>query len=100
MDTVRSRFFWRGDPDKFKYHMMNWDNVYLPKEFGGLGITNTRFLNEALILKWAWRLQNWWRRTYVGSFSKQSIFQTNHSYKVQQAVDLSFGKGWSKSDGN
>jgi hypothetical protein len=32
-----------GDPDKFKYHMMNWDNVCVPKEFGGLGITNTRF---------------------------------------------------------
>jgi hypothetical protein len=47
----------RGDPEKFKYHMMKWENVCLPKDFGGLGITNTRLLN-ALILKWAWRLQN------------------------------------------
>jgi hypothetical protein len=28
------------------------------KDFGGLGIINTRHLNEALILKWDWRLQN------------------------------------------
>jgi hypothetical protein len=36
--------------------MVKWENVCLPKEFGGLGIINTRILNEALILKWAWRL--------------------------------------------
>ena len=28
------------------------------KRFWGLGITNTRFLNEALLLKWIWRLYN------------------------------------------
>jgi len=58
MDTVRSRFFWRGDPDKFKYHLVNWDNSCLPKDFGGLGILNTRVLNESLLIKWIWRLYN------------------------------------------
>jgi hypothetical protein len=43
MDTVRARFFWRGcDTKKFKYHMVKWENVCLPKDFGGLGIINTR----------------------------------------------------------
>ena len=36
--------------------MIKWENVCLPKDFGGLGITNTRLLNEALLLKWVWRL--------------------------------------------
>jgi len=38
--------------------MMRWSNVCLPKDFGGLGILNTRTLNEALILKWVWKLYN------------------------------------------
>lgn len=28
----------------------------LPKDFGGLGIINTRILNDALLLKWVWRI--------------------------------------------
>jgi hypothetical protein len=58
MDSIRSKFFWRGDRDKFKYHMMKWENVCLPKDFGGLGMTNIRILNEALLLKWVWKLYN------------------------------------------
>lgn len=42
MDTIRSQFFLRGDPSQFKYHMVKWENVCLPKDFGGLGILNTR----------------------------------------------------------
>ena len=38
------------------FRSVKWENVCLPKDFGGLGITNTRVLNEALLLKWVWRL--------------------------------------------
>jgi hypothetical protein len=38
--------------EKFKYHMVKWEKVCLSKDFGGLGIINTRRLNEALLLKW------------------------------------------------
>ena len=56
MDSIRSKFFWRGDVEKFKYHMVKWEKACVPKDFGGLGITNTRKLNEALLMKWIWRL--------------------------------------------
>ena len=56
MDTIRSSFFWRGDSDRAKYHMIKWENVCLPKDFGGLGIINTWVMNESLLLKWVWRL--------------------------------------------
>lgn len=56
MDTIRSQFFWRGDISKFKYHMVKWKNACLPKDFGGLGILNTRLMNEALLIKWIWRI--------------------------------------------
>ena len=58
MDTLRSKFFWRGDIERFKYHMMRWDNVCLPKDYGGLGILNSKILNESLLLKWIWRIYN------------------------------------------
>jgi hypothetical protein len=38
--------------------MIKWNNVCLPKEFGGEGVINTKLLNEALIWKWVWRLLN------------------------------------------
>ena len=58
MDTIRSQFFWRGDCAKFKYQMMKWENVYLPKDFGGLGVINTRVFNESILMKWVWRIYN------------------------------------------
>jgi len=45
-----------GDSDRAKYHMIKWENVCLPKDFGGLGIINTWVMNESLLLKWVWRL--------------------------------------------
>jgi hypothetical protein len=35
MDSIRSRFFWRGARDDFKYHMVKWSAVCRPKQFGG-----------------------------------------------------------------
>jgi hypothetical protein len=55
-DKVRSRFFWEGVGEKRKYHMVDWATVCKPKEFGGLGVLNTRLMNIALMLKWVWKL--------------------------------------------
>jgi hypothetical protein len=35
MDQIRSRFYWRGAGGDFKYHMVKWEAVCRPKEFGG-----------------------------------------------------------------
>jgi hypothetical protein len=58
MDTIRAKFFWGSDGESYKYHMIKWDNTCLLKYFGGVGIINTITLNEALIVKWIWRLNN------------------------------------------
>lgn len=51
MDTIRSRFFWEGLEKKRRYHMMRWDALTRPKDFGGLGFINTRLKNKALLCK-------------------------------------------------
>lgn len=57
MDTIRSRFFWEGLEKKRRYHMMRWDALTRPKDFGGLGFINTRLKNKALLCKWIFRLE-------------------------------------------
>lgn len=36
--------------------MVKWENVCLPKDFWGLGVLNTRMMNEDLLTKWDWRI--------------------------------------------
>lgn len=56
MDTIRSRFFWRGASDKLKYHMVKQKAVCRPKIFEGLGVINTRIMYACLMTKWFWRI--------------------------------------------
>lgn len=56
LDTIRFRFFWRGVIDKLKYHMVNWGDVCRPKDYGGLGVLNTRLFNDCLLCKWLWKI--------------------------------------------
>ena len=36
--------------------MVKWDQLCIPKDFGSLGIMNTRTMNEALLSRWVWRM--------------------------------------------
>jgi hypothetical protein len=36
--------------------MARWETVGRPKDQGGLGIINTRIMNECLLVKWIWRI--------------------------------------------
>jgi hypothetical protein len=86
MDTIRSKIFWGSDGEKFKYHMVKWENTCLPRYFGVHlssmklfrmgskytsgsiflslvkppwgGLLNTKILNEVLLIKWVWRIYN------------------------------------------
>ena len=55
-DHHRARFFWEGQGNKRKYHMVNWQDICKPKDLGGLGVINTKLMKTALMLKWIWKL--------------------------------------------
>jgi hypothetical protein len=38
LDSARGRFFWEGVGNKKKYHMVKWEALATPKDFGGLGL--------------------------------------------------------------
>ena len=51
MEKIQRDFLWSGLKDNKRYHLVAWDNVYLPKCFGGLGMRKIRHLNNALLEK-------------------------------------------------
>lgn len=55
MDSIRSKVYWQGADDAFKYHMAKWIMICRPKTHGGLGVINTYLMNQCLITKWIWR---------------------------------------------
>lgn len=82
MDSVRARFFWQGASDKFRYHMAKWEMVTRPKDQGGLGIINTKTMNESLIVKWIWKIllepnALWFRLLKAKYMRNRSFFATN-----------------------
>lgn len=56
MDGVRSNFLWQGAEEKIRYHMAKFEMVCRPKDQGGLGIINTKIMNDCLLVKWIWKI--------------------------------------------
>lgn len=57
-DKIRGRYYWAGNKLKGKYHMVKWEDMAFPKDFGGLGFTETRRMNAALLAKWIIKLES------------------------------------------
>jgi len=51
LDSVRARLFWQGTGKKKKYHIVKWEAMSRPKEFGGLGFLDVRAVNTCLLVK-------------------------------------------------
>ena len=83
-DSIRARFFWEGSGPKRKQHWLNWPAVCRPKDCGGLGLTNTKNMNIALLLKWVWRLfqddESIWHKLVVAKYAEaDNIFAASTS---------------------
>jgi len=57
IDAIRARFYWQGTSKKRKFHMVKWEALSRPKEFGGLGFMDVRVMNTCLLAKWTDRLE-------------------------------------------
>ncbi|KAK9065169.1 hypothetical protein SSX86_016552 [Deinandra increscens subsp. villosa] len=56
LEGLRAKFFWGSDDLKRRMHWVKWDIILASKKKGGLGIGSLDALNQALLLKWKWRL--------------------------------------------
>lgn len=55
LDTISRTFFWQGNEDKRKYHLVKWEELITSKKTGGGGIRNLRCHNQSLMMKWLWK---------------------------------------------
>lgn len=57
LDQLNRNFLWGDMSDNEKKpHLVGWDNVCIPKKFGGLGIRKTRENNLANLAKLNWEV--------------------------------------------
>ncbi|KAJ1696613.1 hypothetical protein LUZ63_005125 [Rhynchospora breviuscula] len=57
LEGLRRSFFWRGKNKYLGGHcLVNWSKCCLPKKNGGLGFISLDIQNQALLLKWLWKL--------------------------------------------
>ena len=47
------------NPGERKLHLINWDTICQPKARGGLGLKKSSLVNQAMIAKQYWRIQNY-----------------------------------------
>ncbi|KAJ1702140.1 hypothetical protein LUZ63_001919 [Rhynchospora breviuscula] len=58
LEGMRRNFFWKGKDKCLGGHcLVNWSKCCLPKENGGLGIISLDLQNQALLIKWLWKLK-------------------------------------------
>jgi hypothetical protein len=55
LEKLQRDFLWGGMGDEHKFHLVNWQQVCSPIQYGGLGIRKLSVFNKALLGKWLWR---------------------------------------------
>jgi hypothetical protein len=58
VDIHRKRMVWQELEEKKRYHLVNWNTICLPKDCGGLGVLDLTTMNQSLLCKWLWKLEN------------------------------------------
>ncbi|XP_078158180.1 uncharacterized protein LOC144553861 [Carex rostrata] len=59
IDRMRRSFLWRGNnPCKGIHCLVNWERVCTLKDNGGMGIIDLDQQNQALLLKWIWKISH------------------------------------------
>lgn len=57
-DAIIRAFLWVHDLGTRKLYLLNWEKLCKPKRIEGLGIKKFSYINQAMVSKQYWRIQN------------------------------------------
>ncbi|KAK0580349.1 hypothetical protein LWI29_000920 [Acer saccharum] len=81
LDKLNRDFLWGNNAENKKIHLVKWDTVCTPKNKGGLGIKKTRLMNQALLAKAGWRMNQdtngLWANILKGKYLKGGHIVSN-----------------------
>jgi hypothetical protein len=55
---MRKKMLWQSGLNTRKYHLVDWNYVFQPKDHGGLCSLDLRCMNISLLVKWLWKLES------------------------------------------
>jgi hypothetical protein len=79
LEKLQRDILWGSIGEEKRFHLIRWDKVCLPLQYGGLAIKNLRLFNQALLGKWIWR------------------FGTEHDFLRRKVIEAKYGSarsGW------
>lgn len=72
LDSQLRRCVWGSNDMRRQIHLVNWQHVCRPKEFGGQGIKKLSFMNQSFLIKLGWRLisepQSLWSKLLIAKY--------------------------------
>ncbi|CAL1384516.1 unnamed protein product [Linum trigynum] len=113
IDKISRDFIWGDEEEKAKMHLVAWETLTKPKDYGGVGLRQTRQANIAMLAKGCWRMlqekESLWSRIlyskYGGKRQGLDIFRKSQGSSftwnsLLKAADL-FKKGcaWNIKNG-
>ena len=90
LQSIFTRFLWKGDTTSVGGAKVAWDDLCLPKEEGGLGLPNLIEWNNAQIIHYLWLIVNKDETSLWSSWVLNTVLKRKHFWVLSIPFDCSW----------